>query len=78
MPELFSSTEPKMYKERIIDLETSEEVLRDYTDAEIAEVKKAQAMAQVEAETTTLAAAAKAALLEKLGITEDEACLLLG
>jgi hypothetical protein len=69
---------PKMYKEKIVNVETGEETYRNYTDAEIAEVKTAQAEA---AERQTEAAAKvheKAALLAKLGITDDEAKLLLG
>jgi hypothetical protein len=71
-----------MYKEKIVDALTGMETLRDYTEAEIAEVeaeiavKQAEAQAKAEIEATT--AAAKAVLLAKLGITEDEARLLLG
>jgi hypothetical protein len=53
-------------------------ILRDMTDAEIAqyELDKADHNARLaEAETK---AAAKAALLERLGITAEEAALLLG
>lgn len=67
-----------MYKEKIVNIETGEETWRDYTDAEIAAVEKAQAEAVAKAAKATEAAAAKAALLVKLGITEDEARLLLG
>lgn len=66
-----------MYKEKIIDATTGEEIWRDYTDAEIAEVEKAQAKAVEEAIKEAKAAAAKSALLERLGITEAEAKLLL-
>lgn len=66
-----------MYQEKIFNVETGEETFRDYTDAEIAEVEKAQARAQAEAEASVAKAGDKAALLEKLGITEDEAKLLL-
>ena len=61
--------------------ETGVESIIELTDAEVAELayqaelaseKKAEEEAQAEA-----AATAKAALLEKLGITEDEAKLLL-
>ena len=71
-----------MYKEKIVDALTGLETFRDYTEAEIAEVeaeiatKTAEATARAEAEAT--ASAAKAVLLAKLGITEDEARLLLG
>lgn len=70
-----------MYKEKIIDLITGEETWRDYTAKEIAEVERAQAEAaakvQAQAQVAAEAAAAKAALLEKLGISEEEAKLLL-
>ena len=65
------------YKEKIINLETGEETWRDFTDEEIAELEKAQqerAKKQAEAEAK---AAEKSALLVKLGITEEEAKLLL-
>jgi len=53
-------------------------VLRDMTDDEFAQYEldqATQAAAQAEAE---VKAAQKAALLDRLGITEDEAKLLLG
>jgi len=66
----------------IYDVATGEITLRDLTKDEIAALEaKANAKAakelkaKVEAEAT---AKAKAALLEKLGITADEAALLLG
>jgi hypothetical protein len=54
------------------------EVKREFTDAEYAqhELDKAEALAK-EAETAAKAQA-KAALLAKLGITAEEAALLLG
>ncbi len=65
----------------VIDCSTGIEEIIELTDAEVAELayqaeladeKKAEEEAQAEA-----AATAKAALLEKLGITADEAKLLL-
>lgn len=63
---------------KIINCETGEIVERELTDEELAqqaideaEVKKVEAAAKAQAE-------AKAALLERLGITEEEAKLLLG
>ena len=58
--------------------ETQEEIIRDATNAEIAQmeldaVNAAARKAEAEAKAT-----AKAALLARLGITEDEARLLLG
>lgn len=59
---------------KIVDHETGETIEREMTNAEFAEYdagNKAKAKAEADA------AARKAALLEKLGITEEEAQLLL-
>ena len=64
--------------ERIVDVETNEVIERAYTKAEIDEINanaKLLAAAKIEAETK---AAEKTALLERLGITVDEAKLLIG
>lgn len=69
------------YTEKIIDITTGQEIIRPYTEAEIAEVEAA--LAQIESERLireneiAVKKSEKAALLEKLGITEDEAKLLL-
>ena len=64
-----------------INCETGVESIIELTDAEIAEMEAAQARAAAEAHEAEVKAAtdaeAKAALLAKLGITEDEAKLLL-
>ena len=65
------------YFERIVDLETGETTERFYTADEIAEMDTKQAEALNAIEKEAAKAAEKAALLEKLGITEDEAKLLL-
>jgi hypothetical protein len=63
---------------RIHDVSTNEIVDREMTDDEFAQYKSDQlAQAQAKALDDTKADA-KAALLERLGITEDEAKLLLG
>ena len=67
-----------MYQEKIVDLTTGEETFRPYTAKETAEVKASIAEsekleAEAQARTT-----ARAALLERLGITEEEAALILG
>ena len=62
---------------RIHNTETNEVIDREMNDAEFAEYKKDQAeiaAAKAEAE---VKASAKAALLDKLGITAEEAKLLL-
>lgn len=65
------------YKEKIVIAETGEESWRDYTAEEIAKVEESQQEAAAKIEAANKAAAAKAALLAKLGITEEEAKLLL-
>lgn len=65
------------YKEKIVNAETNEETWRDYTDAEIEQVEHAQAEAVEILAEAEAKAAQKAALLNKLGITEEEAKLLL-
>ena len=65
------------YKEKIVDVITGEEIWRDYTDAEIAEAQKAQAEAAVLAIEQAEKEAARKAIFDKLGITEEEAKLLL-
>jgi len=57
--------------------ETQEEIIRDATDAEIAQMEIDAADAQSRKAEAEAKAAQKAALLERLGISEDEARLLL-
>lgn len=66
-----------MYKEKIIDLQTGEETWRDYTPEEIAEVEQAQAEAAAKAAELAEKEVARKTIFDKLGITEDEAKLLL-
>lgn len=65
--------------EKDFNVVTGEETIteRDMTDFEITHRKAAQTKAQLEAKAEATKAAEKAALLAKLGITEDEAKLLL-
>jgi hypothetical protein len=58
--------------DEVIDIE------RDATSAEIDFIAKVKAEAQAQADAIAAKSAEKAALLAKLGITEDEARLLLG
>lgn len=67
-----------MYKEKIINVETGEEIWRDYTDLEIAEIEKAQAEAAVRIAEVEKKEAARKAVFDKLGLTEEEAAVLLG
>ena len=66
------------YIERIINVETNEVTERPYTAAESAEVESKKAALVIELQKAEETGAAKQALLNKLGITEDEAKLLLG
>jgi hypothetical protein len=65
--------------ERTFDVITGEtvEIERNLTAAEIAEAQQLQAIADQRVAEEAEQVAAKAALLSKLGITEDEAKLLL-
>ena len=66
-----------MYREKIVNTETATETFRDYTAEEIAEVEsniQLETIRQAEAEAK---ADEKEALLARLGITADEAKLLL-
>jgi len=58
--------------------ETGEEITRDMTDAELADYEAFQAAALQAIKDAKEAAKKREALLERLGITEDEAKLLLG
>jgi hypothetical protein len=61
-----------------LNCETGEEVIRDATPEELAQASKDAAEAQAEAEAVQQAKIKRQSLLNKLGITEEEAKLLLG
>jgi hypothetical protein len=63
---------------RIQDLETNEVVDREMNDAEFAQYEADQAAASLRATELADKATARAALLDRLGITAEEAQLLLG
>jgi len=63
---------------KIVDITTGEEIIRDATDAEIAQMAKDKAEAVTRKAEAEAKATARQALLDKLGITADEAKLLLG
>ena len=65
------------YFEKIVNVETGEETIRPYTKEEIAKMEKAAAEVQAKAAADNARELEKAALLSKLGITNDEAKLLL-
>ena len=62
---------------KIVNVETGKEIVRDATADEIVEIENREAKAAVKAAEAEANAQAKSALLERLGITEDEAKLLL-
>lgn len=63
---------------RIHNIETDEVIDREMNESELAEYEKQKAKDKLAAETKATQQAAKAALLDRLGITADEARLLLG
>jgi hypothetical protein len=62
---------------KIVNAETGEEIVRDATAGEISQMELDAANAQTIKAETEARATAKAALLSKLGITAEEAVLLL-
>jgi hypothetical protein len=60
-----------------VDFLTGEEITRELTDAEIAQLEVDRAESDARALEAAVKADAKAALLERLGITAEEAKLLL-
>lgn len=63
---------------RIHDIETNEIIDREMNDAEFAEYEANKAIALLAAEAKAKAEADKAALLARLGLTEDELKTILG
>ena len=63
---------------KIHNVETGEIIEREMNAQEIAEVEAAVTKAEAEASEAAATEAARQALLDKLGITADEAKLLLG
>lgn len=63
---------------KIVNAETGEEIIRDMNTAELAQLEIDKATAQSENEAIAAKAAARQAILDRLGLTADEAALLLG
>jgi hypothetical protein len=61
----------------IYDMATGQELTREMTEAELTALNKLKAKAASDITDQESKAAAKAALLDRLGITADEAALLL-
>lgn len=66
------------YIHKTIDAITGEEIEAPYTKAELDELKAHEEIDLEKARVRATKATAKAALLDKLGITAEEAALLLG
>jgi hypothetical protein len=66
------------YREAIYNAETGETTFRDYTEEEIAEVQANQIAANLLTAQQIAKEEARIAILQKLGLTEEEAKLLLG
>jgi hypothetical protein len=63
---------------KIVNVETGEEIEREMTDVEFEQYEADIEKAKVKDAKAAAKAAQRQALLDKLGITEDEARLLLG
>lgn len=61
-----------------INCETGEEIVRDMTPEELADANERKAKVEAEQAEAEVKAAARQAILDRLGLTEDEAKLLLG
>jgi hypothetical protein len=70
-----AKTKPQI---KIVNCETGEEIVRDATAQEIAQMELDAANAAAKKAEAEAKATAKAALLTRLGITAEEAQLLLG
>lgn len=66
------------YFETIVNIETGETTIRPFTDSEIKAAKELAKKADLDTAQSQVKASAKAALLTKLGITAEEAALLIG
>jgi len=69
-----TNTKPQV---KIVDCETGEEIIRDANADEIADIEARQAAEAERVAAEAAKAAEKEALLARLGITADEAKLLL-
>ena len=70
-----TNTKPQI---KIVDVTTGEEIVRDATAEEIAQMELDVANAEARKQAEAAKAAQRQALLTRLGITEEEARILLG
>jgi hypothetical protein len=66
------------YKEKIVDAITGEVIWRDYSEQEVQNIQKHLQEIDEEKAASEAKAATRQALLTRLGITEEEAKILLG
>lgn len=66
-----------MYCEKIVDVKTGKETIREYTAEETAEVEAAQAQAAALVKEAAALKKARTAVLEKLGLTDEEVKVLI-
>ena len=62
----------------IINAESGEEITRDATTAEIAQIKLDAELSKAEKDAADAKAAAKQAILDRIGLTADELKTILG
>ena len=67
-----------MYKEKIVNVETGEESFRELSAEEIQQIEIAQAEASARAALIAEQAAARRAIFERLGLTDEEVKLIFG
>lgn len=65
------------FVEKIIDISTGEETIREYTKSEIAEIDAARELAIAENLAVEAKIQSRLDILKKLGLTDDEAAILL-
>jgi hypothetical protein len=64
--------------EKIVNITTGEEIIRQFTAEEIAVVQVKQTEMDAQAAADAIKAAAKQAVIDKLGLTAEEIAALLG
>lgn len=62
----------------IVNAESGEEITRDATAAEIAQIKLDAEQSKIEKDAIEAKASAKAAILDRIGLTADELKTILG
>jgi hypothetical protein len=62
---------------KIVNAETGEEIIRDANPDELAQMETDQAIAEAQQAEAQAKATARAAILDRLGLTADEAAILL-